>query len=165
MHDGTVFGAVGVDDVFVSADDETGLVTRVPNECDHAAGFEDALEFRFGFGAVEPVKGLGGGDEIDGMVGQGGGLGGGVEAGEIWIAAQTFFCDQAHGLVGFDCQNRVTVIEEELCEQASAGADVCDSGMGGEVGIFCQVADNFRRIARAIFAVVNGAAGEACGGG
>ena len=133
---GGVIGGVAGEELFVGAEEGGGVGEAiVPDEGAEAGcgGWaKDAVEFRFGARAVEPVEGLAGDDEVYAVVREGGGFGGGGDAGEAGGVAKFLFAGGAHGVVGLDAEDGVAVLQEEAGEQAGAGADVCDDGVGAE---------------------------------
>ena len=171
---GGVVGGEVLEEFFVGDEEGGGGGEAVvPDEGDGAAPpppphppteAEDAVEFFFAAGAVEPVEGLAGGDEVDAEVGEGGCFGGGVDGGEAREVAEVLFAGGAHVGVGLDAEDGVAVVEEEACEEAGAGADVGDDGVGREEAGGCEVGDDLGRVAVAEFAVVFDAVGEALGG-
>lgn len=159
---GFVVGAVGFEKIFVGS--EKGMrihLTIVPNQHHPAARLENANEFRVGFFTVEPMKRLARGNELDGIGLQRSGFGGAVDAGEAWILCQQAFGGFAHFTVGFDAKDRIAVFEKKLGQDAGAGSDVSDDGIGGQTAFGCEQVDDSTGIAGAVFDVVLDAGGEA----
>src|SRR2546427_11108227 len=95
----------------------------------------------------EPVKSLGGGDEIDAGVAERGGFGGAGDAREFLEAVEEFFAGFAHLPVRLDAENAMAVFEEELAKQARPGADVRDDMVRAQPALDAQEIKHRRGIA------------------
>src|SRR6266567_2245342 len=133
----------------------------IPENHDPSTRFKDAGKFASGGLGFEPVKSLGGGDEIDSRVAKRGGFGGGSDADEVLKIAQEFLAGLAHFGVWFDAEDAVAVFKEEFAEDACAGADVGDDMVGAQAAIRAQKIQHGRGVAGAIADVIRDAIGEA----
>src|SRR5271170_732690 len=70
------------------------LFPVVPDEQCPSAGAENALKFRSGLGAIEPMERLAGDDEIDRVFRERGRLGSGIDAVKIREFTQPYFRGQ-----------------------------------------------------------------------
>ena len=77
------------------------------------------------------------------------------------VGAQEFFSHCTHFRVGFDAENAIAVIEEELTEESGAEADVSNDVVGLQVAPLVQHIQNFARVAWAIAGIVRCTVGEA----
>src|SRR5215471_21399535 len=90
-----------------------------------------------------------------------GGFGGTVDAREIPVALEEVLARGAHLLVGLDAEDAISIVEEELREQARAGADIGDDAVGVQVAFGAQEIQQSGRVAGAIADVVGHAIREA----
>ena len=86
VSNAVVFWGVGLGDLIVGSNNGFGSVARIPDEDDISARFQNPTKLRLGFVVIEPVERLGGGDDVDGMVGEGSRFGRGVDAVTMRIA-------------------------------------------------------------------------------
>jgi hypothetical protein len=112
------------DRVGEGADPGGALVADVPDRGEDAAVLEDAAQFGQGFGAVEPVEGLAGGDGVGGGVRQRERLGrSGERAGDAGAGVDEL---GAHPVVGFDGLDAVPEDDQAPGEQAGSRTEVDD---------------------------------------
>ena len=107
------------------------------------------------------MKRLAGGDDRHAAVGERGGFGAAVARMEARVRRQLFFRGGAHGDVRLDGVDGVAVLEEEAGEDAGAGADVCDDGVGRQGAISREESEDLARIGRAEADVIGNAVREA----
>src|SRR5689334_12667779 len=151
--------------VFVFADERACLdKPLVPHDDEPAVGFEDALKFTAGSIAIEPVESLARGHKIHGGRLERGGLRRAVHAGEPIVRSKIFLARFAHGLIGLDAENAISVSQEEFAQKARAGANVRDNVAVAQATFGAQEIANARGIAGTVADVVGDAVGEAlCG--
>ena len=118
-----VLGRVGVQQLLVSAQERRGVdAPLVPDQREPTLRLENADELRANALTIEPVKRLAGGDEIDAVSGQRGRFSGGGDTDEAIIAPQQLFAGFSHFAIGFNAQNSLARLEEQLGQhQGSCG--------------------------------------------
>lgn len=82
--------------------------------------------------AVEPVGGLGGGDEVHAVIGQGGRLGRPGHAREPRIGSQQALSRVTHFGVGLNGENAAAGLQQDASQDAGARAGVSNDVIGGE---------------------------------
>src|SRR5207247_6155008 len=96
----------------------------VPEDHEPSTRLQDANEFAARRAGLKPMERLSGGHELHAGLQKRGGLSGAVYAGEAVVGSEMFFAGLTHGFVGLDTKDAITVFQEQLAQQASAGADV-----------------------------------------
>src|SRR6266481_4164282 len=129
----------------------------IPEDHHPPAGLKDASKFAARRMPFEPVKSLGGGDEIDAGVAQRGGFGGAGDAREFLEAVQEFFAGFTHLPIRLDAENAMAVFEEQLAKQAGPGADVRDDMVRAQPALDAQEIKHRRGIAGTVAEVVRDA--------
>ncbi len=81
--------------------------------------------------AIKPVGRLGGGDEVDAVIGESGRFCGSLHAGEMWIGAQKFLAGLAHVGIRFDAEHAIAILQQHAGEDAGAGGNIGDDGSWG----------------------------------
>src|SRR5882724_3349995 len=105
----------------------------IPQQNNPAARTEDALELGAAAGAIEPVKGLAGGDKINALVWQCGRFRRRRDAGEARASSQQALACLAHFAIGLDAEDAVAVFsQKKLRQDAGAGTDVGNDGLGSQ---------------------------------
>lgn len=162
---GAVIGAVVEKEALVSVVEGVAREAAVVVS-DHAPAtwLEDADEFGARPGEIEPVHRLRDGDQVDGLSGQAGGLGGAVHDFQLRILGLESSAGGAHFLVGLDGHDRKLGSKENFGEESGPGGDVGDLRIDGEVALAREEIDDRRRVGGPIAAVGVDASREALGG-
>src|SRR5689334_5919069 len=163
VHAG-VIPRIAVQLLLVVGEEGSGGEALVPDQRHPAAGPKDARKFGAGAGAIKPVEGLPGGNQVHAARLQAGGFGAASPGDELSKAAQEFFPGRTHGGVGLDGKHAVSILQENSGQQAGAGADIGRYPLRGKPAMAAQALQQLRRVGGAVADVVGNAIRETFGG-
>lgn len=95
-------------------------------------GLQNSLKFSYGFIAPEPVCCLGGSNQVDAVIRQGGRFGGTGNAGEVRECSEIFLSGAAHVRVRLDAENWIAIFEKQPRKKPGAGGNIRDYGFGAQ---------------------------------
>jgi hypothetical protein len=98
----------------------------VPQQHSPTAGPADAVEFTSRLLPIKPVSRLGGGDQVDAVIGESRGFRRSRHAGELRISAQKFLPGMAHVGIRLHAVHAIAVLQQHAGEDASAGSNIGD---------------------------------------
>src|SRR5690606_11182066 len=100
------------------------------------------------------MEGLGRGRDVDRTVREPGRLGRALYAVKSSVAAERIFRRGAHRVVRVDRKDRVSVLEEHLCQYSRPGTDIRDNGIGFHRKFISKKFQDPGRISGAIFYLI-----------
>ncbi len=160
-----VVDGVPSDEFFIGLEEVRRLdVAIMPDQHCPATWLQDTCELPASLRGPKPVKGLAGHNEIDTTRLQIRGLSAAIYRFEIGPPRKISFACHSHFQVGFDPNNAVPIVEEDLGQHARAASDIGNQMLGPQPAGFLYCMYHIVGVMRSITGVVLGPIGKSLEG-